>query len=96
MGSVAAGGDDEVRLFLTRPVRQLDQVLRALTFANLKIDGVAAEDLQRAVQQVPRPAMPRGRVQQNGDSHESASEGCRIGGRKSRWSILRRELMRLF
>ena len=96
MGSVTAGGNDQVRFFLMRPARQLDQVLRALTFADLKVNGMLAEDPQRALEQVPRLAMPRGRVEQDGDSHESASEGCRIGGRKSRWSILRRELMRPF
>ncbi len=50
MGSITAGGNDQVRFFLMRPARQLDQVQRALTFVDLKLNGMLAEDPQRALE----------------------------------------------
>ena len=96
MCSIAAGGNDHVGLFITRLACQLGQVLRVSTFVDLEVSGFLAEDLERTFEQTVRLATPRGRIEQNDNSHGCAREGCRVGGEKSRPGILCAVLIRTY
>src|SRR5208282_5799228 len=96
VGAITAGGNDEVRLFLTRSSCKLHEVRGALAFPDIEVNVLLAKGFERTFEEATRFASLRGGVEQDDDSHRCAWEGCRIEIRKSRRSVVRREVMRHF